>query len=48
LFHDKKHPKEMAAAKVEAFLTYPAVDGLVSGHRFSAQPATMDFQKLNI
>jgi hypothetical protein len=30
LFHHKKHPKEMAAAKVKAFLTHLAADGLVS------------------
>lgn len=30
LFHHKKHPKEMGAAEVEAFLTHLAVDGLVS------------------
>jgi hypothetical protein len=26
LFHDKKHPKDMGEAKVEAFLTWLAVD----------------------
>jgi integron integrase len=30
LFHHKKHPKEMGAVEVEAFLTHLAVDGLVS------------------
>ena len=26
LFHDKRHPKEMGAAEVQAFLTYLAID----------------------
>ena len=26
LFHDKRHPKDMGAAEVEAFLTHLAVD----------------------
>jgi len=26
LFHDKRHPKDMGAAEIEAFLTYLAVD----------------------
>lgn len=30
LFHDKRHPKDMGPAEVEAFLTHLAVDGNVS------------------
>jgi site-specific recombinase XerD len=30
LFHGKRHPRDMGAAEVEAFLTHLAVDGLVS------------------
>jgi integron integrase len=30
LFHNKRHPQEMGAAEVEAFLTHLAVDGFVS------------------
>jgi hypothetical protein len=30
LFHGKRHPKEMGAAEVEAFLTHLAVDGNVA------------------
>lgn len=30
IFHDKKHPKEMGTAEIEAFLTYLAVDGRVA------------------
>ena len=30
LFHGKRHPKDMGAAEVEAFLTHLAVDGSVS------------------
>jgi integrase len=30
LFHDKRHPKDMGAAEVEAFLTHLAVDGNVA------------------
>lgn len=30
LFHGKRHPAEMAAAEIEAFLTYLAVDREVS------------------
>src|SRR5512141_503166 len=30
LFHGKRHPKEMGAAEVEAFLTHLAVEGNVS------------------
>jgi integron integrase len=30
LFHDKRHPKDMAAAEVEAFLTHLAVEGNVA------------------
>lgn len=30
LFHDKRHPQEMGAAEVEAFLTHLAVEGKVS------------------
>jgi len=30
LFHDKRHPQDMGAAEIEAFLTYLAVEGNVS------------------
>lgn len=30
LFHDKRHPREMGAAEIEAFLTHLAVEGQVS------------------
>ncbi len=30
LFHDKRHPVEMGAAEVEAFLTHLAVEGKVA------------------
>jgi hypothetical protein len=30
LFHNKRHPMDMGAAQVEAFLTHLAVDGNVS------------------
>ena len=30
LFHNKRHPKEMGKAEIEAFLTYLAVEGQVS------------------
>ena len=30
LFHDKRHPREMGAAEIEAFLTHLAVVGKVS------------------
>lgn len=30
LFHDKRHPREMGAAEIEAFLTYLAVEGQVA------------------
>ena len=30
LFHRKRHPKEMGAAEIEAFLSYPAVERKVS------------------
>lgn len=30
IFHNKRHPKEMGAAEVEAFLTHLAVDGCVA------------------
>jgi site-specific recombinase XerD len=30
LFHDKKHPQDMAATEVEAFLTYLAVERKVA------------------
>jgi len=30
LFHGKRHPKDMGAAEVEAFLTHLAVEGKVS------------------
>lgn len=30
LFHDKRHPKEMGAVEMQAFLTHLAVDGNVA------------------
>jgi len=30
LFHNKRHPKEMGKAEIEAFLTYLAVEGQVA------------------
>lgn len=30
MFHDKKHPKQMGATEVEAFLTHLAVNGQVA------------------
>jgi integrase len=30
MFHDKRHPREMGAAEVDAFLTHPAVAGKVA------------------
>jgi hypothetical protein len=30
LFHDKRHPREMGAAEIEAFLTHLATDRRVS------------------
>ncbi len=30
LFHDKRHPREMGAAEIEAFLTHLAVEGQVA------------------
>jgi len=30
LFHDKRHPKEMGATEIEAFLTHLAVEGSVA------------------
>jgi len=30
LFHDKRHPREMGAAEIEAFLTHLAVDRRVA------------------
>lgn len=30
LYHNKRHPAEMGAAEIEAFLTYPAKEGYVS------------------
>jgi site-specific recombinase XerD len=30
LFHDKRHPKDMGEAEIEAFLTHLAVDGNVA------------------
>jgi integrase len=29
-FHDKRHPKDMGAADIEAFLTHPAVQGKIA------------------
>lgn len=30
LFHNKRHPRDMGAAEIEAFLTHPAVAGKVA------------------
>ncbi len=30
LFHDKRHPREMGAAEIEAFLTHLALEGQVA------------------
>lgn len=51
LFHQKRHPKEMGAAEVEAFLSYLAVERKVSSSTQNQAKAALLFlykQVLNV
>lgn len=43
LFHDKRHPKEMGAAEVQAFLTYLAIDQNVAASTQNQAPSALLF-----
>jgi hypothetical protein len=41
VFQNKRHPKDMGAPEIEAFLTQPSVVGMESGNLSSQSPALL-------